>query len=356
MRFLSRVSWGSSVFLIILYFGIRLFPWFRARLLWSLRNRLIVAYIFMAVVPVILLLTMVSVAGYLLELQIGAHLLQDDLQNQISSLTADTNSIAAVLNREPNIVIPSAPPGPPSGARRGPPPNASQSGPPSQRGRGGRGGPGGRGGRGRPPAVVAAETDALSRPDVAGVITAAKNQWPELTVFLNQGGDLLQAKDANQFSNFVEFRNHLFLASVERLTISGDHPTVLVVAPVTPALLNAFPARLGPIRLTLLAPAQGNQPGSSVFNGISYVREDNVASSTRLLSTPEHWFDFKINGVATFQALKAGPGSSPTPLPVFAEFTFRLSDVSKDLLTSVGDLAPISSHFPDFGRHSLCCS
>ena len=237
--------------------------------------------------------------------------------------------------------IPSAPPGPPPGARRGPPPNASQSTPPSQRGRGGRGGPGGRGGRGLPPAVVAAENDALSRPDVAGVVTAAKNQWPELSVFLNEGEDLLQSQNSKQFSNFVEFRNHLFLASVERLTISGAHPTVLVVAPVTPALLNAFPARLGPIRLTLLAPAQADAPGRNVLNWISYVREDNVASSTRVLSAPEHWFDFRINGVATFQALKAGPGSSPTPLPVFAEFTFRLSDVSKDLLTSVGDLAPV---------------
>jgi sigma-B regulation protein RsbU (phosphoserine phosphatase) len=48
-----------------------------------------------------------------------------------------------------------------------------------------------------------------------------------------------------------------------------------------------------------------------------------------------------MNGVATFQALKAEPGSNPTPLPVFAEFTFRLSEVSRDLLTSVGDLAPL---------------
>jgi phosphoserine phosphatase RsbU/P len=331
---------GFLSLLIIVYLCVRLFPLFRARLLWSLRNRLIVAYIFMAVVPVILLLTMVGVAGYLLELQIGAHMLQDDLQNQISGLAADTNSITAVLNREPNIVIPS-PPGPPPVARRGPPPNASQSAPTSQRGRGGRGGPGGRGGRGRPPAVVAAENDALSRPDVAGVITAAKNEWPEMAVFLNEGGDLLQTQSSKQLSTFVEFQGRrLFLASVERLTIPGDHPTVLVVAPVTPALLNSFPARLGPIRLTLLAPAATNAPGNRTFNGISYALEDNVSSSTRVLASPKHWFDLRIDGVATFQALKAGRGSSPTPLPVFAEFTFRLSDVSKDLLTSVGELGP----------------
>jgi sigma-B regulation protein RsbU (phosphoserine phosphatase) len=151
----------------------------------------------------------------------------------------------------------------------------------------------------------------------------------------------LQTENAKQSSTFVEFRGRLFLASIERLTISGDHPTVLVVAPVTPALINRFPARLGPIRLTLLAPAPSNTPGTHNFNGIFYAPEDNVASSTRTLAPAENWFDIRMNGVATFQALKAEPGSNPTPLPVFAEFTFRLSEVSRDLLTSVGDLAPL---------------
>src|SRR5580704_3475124 len=39
----------------------------RRSLLWRLRNRLIVAYIFIAVVPILLLVTMVGLAGYLLE-------------------------------------------------------------------------------------------------------------------------------------------------------------------------------------------------------------------------------------------------------------------------------------------------
>ena len=66
-------------FAAIVYLVVRLIQWIRARVLWSLRNRLIVAYVFMAVVPVALLLTMVAVSFILLELQIGAHLLRDDL-------------------------------------------------------------------------------------------------------------------------------------------------------------------------------------------------------------------------------------------------------------------------------------
>ena len=38
--------------------------------------------------------------------------------------------------------------------------------------------------------------------------------------------------------------------------------------------------------------------------------------------------------------MKADPGASPTQLPVLADFVFRVSDINRDLLTSVGDLGP----------------
>ena len=49
--------------LALIYFAFRLTPWVRSQLLWSLRNRLIVAYVFIAVVPVVLLLTMAGIAA-----------------------------------------------------------------------------------------------------------------------------------------------------------------------------------------------------------------------------------------------------------------------------------------------------
>ena len=60
----------------LIYFAFRLTPWVRGQLLWSLRNRLIVAYIFIAVVPVVLLLTMAGIAAYLIYIQLGAHILR----------------------------------------------------------------------------------------------------------------------------------------------------------------------------------------------------------------------------------------------------------------------------------------
>jgi len=71
---------GFLSFLAIIYLVIRLIPWFRTRVMWPLRNRLIVAYVFIAVVPVILLFSMAGVGLYGLYLQLGAHLLHDDLR------------------------------------------------------------------------------------------------------------------------------------------------------------------------------------------------------------------------------------------------------------------------------------
>jgi sigma-B regulation protein RsbU (phosphoserine phosphatase) len=57
------------LFLAVLAFGylaVRGFQWAREHLLWSLRNRLVIAYLFIAVVPVLLLLTMAGLGAYLL--------------------------------------------------------------------------------------------------------------------------------------------------------------------------------------------------------------------------------------------------------------------------------------------------
>ncbi len=55
---------GFLSFLAVAFLLVRLIPWFRTTFMWTLRNRLIVAYVFIAVVPVILLLTMVGVGSY----------------------------------------------------------------------------------------------------------------------------------------------------------------------------------------------------------------------------------------------------------------------------------------------------
>src|SRR5690348_9408977 len=66
-----------------LYLLMRFLGWWRNRLLWSLRNRLIVAYLFIALVPVLLLILLSVQAGLLLYSQLGGYLLYEDMQTRV---------------------------------------------------------------------------------------------------------------------------------------------------------------------------------------------------------------------------------------------------------------------------------
>src|SRR5258705_1760697 len=91
---------GFLLFLAVLAFGyviFRGFRWARKRLLWSLRNRLVIAYLFIAVVPVRLLLTMAGLGAYLLYWQLGSYVLYTDMQERLERLLQGAATIATTL-------------------------------------------------------------------------------------------------------------------------------------------------------------------------------------------------------------------------------------------------------------------
>jgi sigma-B regulation protein RsbU (phosphoserine phosphatase) len=63
-----------------------LIRWVRQRLLWRLRNRLIVTYVFIGVIPVVLIVTMVAIAGYLIGNQLTTMLVHKDLNSEVRSV------------------------------------------------------------------------------------------------------------------------------------------------------------------------------------------------------------------------------------------------------------------------------
>src|SRR5260221_10610595 len=68
--------------LAALYLLYRLLAWGRSRLLWSLRNRLIVAGLFIAVVPVLLLVLLAVRSAGVLYSQLASYLLYEDVQRR----------------------------------------------------------------------------------------------------------------------------------------------------------------------------------------------------------------------------------------------------------------------------------
>lgn len=281
------------------YLLVRVILLIRARGMWALRNRLIVAYFFMAVAPVVLLFAMVVVGAYLLELQIGAHLLRDDLDSRSAVIAADTNTIAAALTREPDLK-PDQPVAPNSSAVVDP---------------------------------------ILLRPEIAKIIGAAQAETPGLRVYLNHGQQVVRELHGKQFSGLAEFRNQLWFSSAKSIPVRGGYATLLSVAPITPSVLDKLPSKLGPIGLTLLEPAPSSSGAGITLDGTHYSFGEQISSDTRVLAPATHPLDLHIDGYATLEAVRADLGpDNVEDLPVLAHFSLRLSEVNRDLLTSVGAL------------------
>jgi sigma-B regulation protein RsbU (phosphoserine phosphatase) len=282
-------------FLAAVYLVVRLVPWFRTKFMWTLRNRLIVVYVFIAVVPVILLLSMVGLAAYGLYLQLGAHIFHDDLQARISTIAADADALAGAVEQE---------------AAQGASPTSEA---------------------------------ILARPGVANLIEAARREWPDLRVFPNRGERLVQAGDGRHFAGLVEFGGKIWVsAAVEKTGPAG--PFYLVVGtPLNPAFLDGLPSDIGPIQIIPLRPTNQQTPaGASLsFNGKVFVPGEQIASRGRVLESPANWFDVRIGGVSTIDLAHIGPQPDDAPAAVLATFAMRASALNRRLFTSVGEIGPL---------------
>jgi sigma-B regulation protein RsbU (phosphoserine phosphatase) len=85
----------SSLAIVLLTF--RAFRWLKAKLLWRLRNRLIVTYVFIGVIPVALLLAMAFISIYLFAGQFANFIVTSELDSRLGSLQSVNAAIANEL-------------------------------------------------------------------------------------------------------------------------------------------------------------------------------------------------------------------------------------------------------------------
>jgi phosphoserine phosphatase RsbU/P len=90
--FFEFVAICSGIFLLV--------RWVRKKLLWRLRNRLIVTYMFIGVIPVVLILTMVLIAGYILGNQLTTMLVHRDLLAEVQSLDTLNATVSLEIQRQ----------------------------------------------------------------------------------------------------------------------------------------------------------------------------------------------------------------------------------------------------------------
>jgi len=73
------------------------FRWLRHRFMWRLRNRLFVTYVFIGVIPVVLLVAMAALASYLFAGQFSAYVVTSDAQRELRRVQALNEAMARHL-------------------------------------------------------------------------------------------------------------------------------------------------------------------------------------------------------------------------------------------------------------------
>src|SRR3981081_1403446 len=283
---------GFFLFLAVLsfsYFAVRGFIWARRYLLWSLRNRLITAYIFIAVVPVLLRLTMAGLGASVLYWQLGAYVLYTDMQERLERLS----QVAATMAT--SFAIESA-----SGHRAA----------------------------------------ALALPeDRPSYLMAGMTQVPGLKIESGIGEDLLRGRDGSaqkEFSGLVLSGDVLTMRAVVTRAVPSGHLVVSASVPVTPELIETLVPELGPIQFDILRPKKG---ASVVINRQSYARDLRISTRQRRVPPAVNPFDKLITGVVILDMLdQHRVPSDAESSRLFASFTARPSLLNRRLFSPLGEL------------------
>jgi sigma-B regulation protein RsbU (phosphoserine phosphatase) len=90
-----------TAFFLLIGSVVRLGQFALRNLIWRLRNRLIVAYIFIAVVPVVLMLVLLTTSAWVVVGQMAVYLVSTELQNRIRVLNFPASNLVRTPARDP---------------------------------------------------------------------------------------------------------------------------------------------------------------------------------------------------------------------------------------------------------------
>ncbi len=296
--FVPAMPW-SGFFTVIAaiaatYLFVRVLPWVRSTLLWSLRNRLIVAYVLIAVVPLVLLLGMIGLSSYLLYLQFGAHVLQDELNHRVNLTSAVADLLAESARSE---------------AKNGEPPKPGE-----------------------------VEEHSAG----AEMLARARKRVPGLRCEIESGraGKPLAAGQTRLDSLVIE-KDRLWIKSIVPEETAGGWVTVAATAPVSPEMLDSLSPELGPLEVITMRPAtaEDEAPLELTINDRRFVPAEHVRSRKRILHRRSWWFDLPVNGNAILEGVYQDPTTGALSVsPILVSFSVRPSEMNRLLFRSLGAL------------------
>lgn len=295
---LLRISGGPASFLKYLavlagiYLLFRLIGWWRNRLLWSLRNRLIVAYLFIAFVPILLIVTLVLLAGRILYSQLGAYLLHEDIQYRISMIEDISEHISIAHQTLP----------------AGVPLQQSESG-------------------------LAAQFHSLH-----------DHELPGLRISFSGDSSLLNKISVSRKSTFaglLQQSDVLTLTSLRLIPDRKGERVVTLQVPVTPEFLATVAQDLGAIQLNLMKRYNAGAPEGPIYSsgGEQYRVASRIVARNRMLQGAVFWLDAPVDVVSSLDSVfVANDGRVEPNRPVLAVFNARPSRLTRRIFISLGEL------------------
>jgi sigma-B regulation protein RsbU (phosphoserine phosphatase) len=286
-NFLKYLAVLAAVYLLVRFIG-----WWRSRLLWSLRNRLIVAYLFIAFVPILLILTLVFLAGRILYSQLGAYLLHEDIQQRIDVI-ADISEHIAVAHQtfSPGITQEE-----------------------SER-------------------ILAAQSHAVHDRDLPGLDISFAGDTSLFRKIASSG--------KNSFAGLLQQGDELSLTSLKIIPGRKGERVVTLRVPVKPDFLTTVAPDLGAIQLNLMEHYAGGQEPAYTRSsgGEQYKVAKRIPASNRSLQPAAFWMDTPVNVVSSFDSVFVGKDGKVDPLrPVLAVFNARPSRLNGRIFASFGEL------------------
>jgi phosphoserine phosphatase RsbU/P len=263
----------------------------RAQLMWSLRNRLIVTYVFLAVVPVVLLLVLASMLGQILYSQLGAYLLFHDVEDRVATLSEEAQELAAMKTELP------------------------------------------------------ATLDEVGKQSILRqhAQSTVGKQFTKVSVNFDVKPEFLRmvaGPSGRAFAGMIQTGSQLRLAGIREIEDAGGRQIVEVSAPLTGEVLETVAPDLGPIDITLAQTVETGSASNAVRIGNKDYRAVGRISNKRDLQPAESWLDPVVEGFSKLEgAYVATDGAVERAHPIFAFFKARRSQLNHRIFASVGEFS-----------------
>jgi len=291
------------------YLG-RLWRFVRNRLLWRLRRRLVVAYVFIAFVPVLLILMLVALGAFIVNGQLAAFLVVLNLRDHFDEI----KQINRVVLHEARFAGEKAP---------------------------------------------QAALDRIRNFYLAelGEFTGS---FPGLVITLRLDGVsrsfLLDGRPADdsitapgwmkgeEFAGIVEDRGQIALRSVERTRTPAGELTLILSQPLTPELLDMVGEGIGPVGVFTTKRVEPRDAASARLRwdtpGGVYVQSGTISSKSLIVPDPVNRLDIAVVGASSLNPVSwDAEDGGQSRQPAFVYVTSRVFALTSRLLATLGEFS-----------------